>query len=203
MGEVFKQVPLYRFLQYCNQTDLEKKILDCGAGGDQPPLSLFYEHGYHTHGIEFDMQQLKKANEYARVKGQNLHIEQGDMRQLEFKDETFSFVYSYNSVFHMKKADVEKSIYELKRVLRPEGLLFVNFLTTNDFRCGSGPRVGDNEYEQMDDVPVIHSYYRIDEADRYFAGLSVLLKEDRTLDRIFEGQKIRQGFVDYILQKNK
>jgi len=54
MTEVFKQVPLYRFLVYCNDSKLDKAVLDCGAGGSCPPLSLFYEYGYKTHGIEFD-----------------------------------------------------------------------------------------------------------------------------------------------------
>ena len=45
MNEVFKQIPLYRFIMYCNETNMEKTILDCGAGGDSPPLSLFAEYG--------------------------------------------------------------------------------------------------------------------------------------------------------------
>ena len=43
------------------------------------------------------------------------------MRQLKFENESLSFVYSYNSVFHMTKADISKSISEMKRVLKPNG----------------------------------------------------------------------------------
>ena len=202
MNEVFKQIPLYRFIMYCNETNMEKTILDCGAGGDSPPLSLFAEYGYLTYGIEFNSKQLEEANKYANTKGQNLNIEKGDMRKLRFDDESFSFVYSYNSVFHMKKKDVSKSIDEMKRVLKKNGLLFVNFLTTNDFRCGDGVDIGENQYEQMDDnLPVIHSYFEKCEAEKYFEDMEILYKENRVLERIFEGKKIRQGFVDYILKK--
>ena len=202
MNEVFKQIPLYRFIMYCNETNMEKTILDCGAGGDSPPLSLFAEYGYLTYGIEFNSKQLEEANKYANTKGQNLNIEKGDMRKLRFDDESFSFVYSYNSVFHMTKKDVSKSIDEMKRVLKKNGLLFVNFLTTNDFRCGDGVDIGENQYEQMDDnLPVIHSYFEKCEAEKYFEDMEILYKENRVLERIFEGKKIRQGFVDYILKK--
>lgn len=195
------QIPLYRFLMYCNEKNLDKNILDCGAGGKQPPLSLFFENGYQTHGIEFDADQLKKAMNYAQTKGQNLNIELGDMRKLNVNDRTFNFVYSYNSIFHMKKAEVQKSISELKRVLKPNGLLFVNFLTTSDHRCGLGKQVGDNEYEQMDDnQAVIHSYFKENEADCFFDDMFVLYKENRILERVFDGNRIRQGFVDYIAQ---
>jgi ubiquinone/menaquinone biosynthesis C-methylase UbiE len=181
---------------------MDKEVLDCGAGGDCPPLSLFSEYGYVTHGIEFDPKQIEKANEYATKKGQHLNIEQGDMRKLEFDNESLNFVYSYNSVFHMTKADILQSINEMKRVLKPSGLLFVNFLTTKDFRCGEGMAVGENEYEQMeDDLPVIHSYYEEHEPDRFFADMKILYKESRVLERIYEGKQIRQGFVDYIVKK--
>jgi len=198
---VFKQIPLYRFLDFCNTSSLEKTVLDCGAGGVNPPLSLFAEHGFNTTGVEFDSKQLKRASEFGVNNGQALGVVQGDMRELSFQDESISFVYSYNSVFHMKKVDVKKSVDEMIRVLKPGGLLFVNFLTTNDFRCGEGPCVGPNEYEQMDDEPVIHSYYEPNEADIYFEDMEVLFKEDRVLERIYEGDRIRQGFVDYILRK--
>jgi ubiquinone/menaquinone biosynthesis C-methylase UbiE len=202
MNEIFKQIPLYRFLMFCNETVMDKSVLDCGAGGDCPPLSLFLEYGYLTHGIEFNENQLKIANEYAEHRNQKLNIELGDMRKLNFKDESFSFVYSYNSVFHMTKEEVLISINEMKRVLKQNGLLFVNFLTTNDFRCGQGITVGENQYEQMDDdIPVIHSYFEGSEPDSFFENMKILYKENRVLERIFEGEKIRQGFVDYIVQK--
>lgn len=202
MNEIFKQIPLYRFIMFCNETAMNKKVLDCGAGGDCPPLSLFSEYGYETHGIEFNSKQLEKANIHASKKNQNLNIERGDMRKLNFENESFSFVYSYNSVFYMTKSDVLKSINEMKRVLKSEGLLFVNFLTTKDHRCGTGVAMGENQYEQMDDyIPVIHSYFDEDEPEEYFNNMKILYKESRVLERIFEGKKIRQGFVDYIVKK--
>ncbi len=202
MKEIFRQIPLYRFLMCCNETNLEKLVLDCGAGGDCPPLSLFDEYGYKTFGIEYDIKQIEKANHYAKEKGQYLNIKQGDMRKLELESESISYVYSYNSVFHMKKAEVLHSINEMKRVLKPNGLLFVNFLTIKDFRCGEGKVVGQNEYEQMDDdMPVIHSYFEEHETDHFFEDMDILYKEDRVLERIYEGERIRQGFIDYIARK--
>lgn len=201
MIEVYKQIPLYRFLAYCNDSNMDKIILDCGAGGDQPPLGLFAQAGYQTYGLELNEEQLEKARKYEIQKGQELNISLGNMCNMEFDDDSFSFVYSYNSVFHMKKIYVDQTIQEMKRVLKPQGLLFVNFLSTSDHRCGIGPQVGDHEYEQMDDFPVIHSYYEKEEPDHYFDDMEILYKEDRVLERIYEGSKIRQGFIDYIIRK--
>jgi len=202
MNVVFRQVPLYRFLQYCNECDHERIVLDCGAGGNCPPLALFSQFGYKLNGIELDLSQIDKASLFAEKHGLDLNIKHGDMRKLDFEDESLSFVYSYNTIFHMKKTDIHKAIEEMKRVLIPRGLLFVNLLSTDDESFRSGKEIGFGEYEQLEDEETcIHTYYGIDEADSYFNGMEILYKEVRLLERIFEGKKIKQGYIDYIVKK--
>ena len=130
-----------------------------------------------------------------------LGIVKGDMTELKFDDDSFDFVYSYNSVFHMKKVQIAQAINEMKRVLKPNGLLFLNFLSIDDFRCGEGPNLGNHQYEQMDDEPVIHSYFNYDEAEQYFDDMEFVVKERRIIERIYEGERIKQGFIDYITRK--
>lgn len=200
---IIKQVPLYRFLDFClaHTKEGNRRILDCGAGGNMPPLALFRQYDFETCGIDSDEKAVEEARAYGEERGLALNIQLGDMTALSFEDSSFDCVYSYNSIFHMKKTEVEKSIRELKRVLKPNGLMFVNFLSVDDFRCGEGPHLGDNQYEQMDDEPVIHSYYGHEEADLYFKDMTLLIKEQRVIQRIYEGNLIRQGFIDYILKK--
>lgn len=203
MNVILKQPQIYRFLNYCNECDLEKVILDCGAGGQCPPLSLFADQGYKTYGIEICDSQIDYANKFSKQHGLNLNIKKGDMRELPFEDESISYVYSYNSIFHITKSDIEKSINEIKRVLKPGGLMCVNFLTVDDGWYGDGEEVGKNEYRQIErGEKVIHSYFEINEAEHYFQDMKILFKENRLLERILEGEKIKQGYVDYIVQKN-
>lgn len=204
MKVILKQPQIYRFLNYCNEIDLEKVVLDCGAGGKYPPLSLFADQGYTTYGIEICDSQIESADNFSKQHGLNLNIKKGDMRKLPFEDESISFVYSYNSIFHMTKSDIQKSLNELKRVLKPGGLMCVNFLTVDDQAYGEGEEVGKNEYLQMErGDKVIHSYFEINEAENYLQDMKIVYKENRLLERIFEGEKIKQGYVDYIFQKEK
>ena len=206
---IYKQTPLYKFLDYCEQEieavdgkhQKQYKVLDCGAGGDMPPLGLFYSKGYITTGIEFDEKQIEKAEIFSLQNELALDIVKGDMTELKFDDDSFDFVYSYNSVFHMKKVQIAQAIKEMKRVLKPKGLLFLNFLSVDDFRCGEGPDLGNHQYEQMDDEPVIHSYFTYDEAEQYFDDMEFVVKERRIIERIYEGERIKQGFIDYIIRK--
>lgn len=197
---VFKQTPLYRFLEHCIKED-GNKVLDCGAGGDMPPLSMFYKRGFRTCGIELDKKQLQRARLFGDMLNQNLNIQEGDIRALPFEDESFDFVYSYNSVFNMKKDEIKQVIREMKRVLKPNGLLFVNFLSIQDSKCGSGTDLGNNQYEQKDYEAAIRSFFDYDEADILFADMTFVTKEQRLLEYMEHGKKKKQGYIDYIYRK--
>ena len=202
MKPLIKQIQLYRFLNYCNECDLEKTILDCGAGGDCPPLALFSEYGYKTYGIEISDSQIEKAKVFSNQYGIELNISKGDMRKLSFEDQSISYIYSYNSIFHMTKDDIIESVNEIKRVLKPGGICCINFLSLQDGCYGEGEELGKNEFLQIErEEKVIHTYYDTDEAELHFEDMKILFKENRTLERIYDGQKVKQGYIDYIIQK--
>ncbi len=179
-------------------------MLDCGAGGDMPPLALFLEHGFKTLGLELSDAQIEKASRFSRLHGIELNISKGDMRELTFCDESVSFVYSYNTIFHMSKKDISAAAEEMKRVLRTGGLCFLNFLSTEDSAFGEGEYVAEGEYlqEEGDDM-IIHTYYNIDEAEKHFRGMEILHKEYRIVQRMFQGRVIKQAYIDYIARKQK
>ena len=52
MSIIYRQNQLFTFLLYCNSVEVEKSILDCGAGGMLPPLGIFKAQGYETKGID-------------------------------------------------------------------------------------------------------------------------------------------------------
>lgn len=202
MSVVYRQTQLYKFLQMCNNMQMERTVLDCGAGGNCPPLGMFLEHGYKTFGIEVDDEQIEKSHQFEEAQGISLNILKGDMRSLPFEDESMSFVYSYNAIFHMTKGDILKSINEMKRVLKPGGLYFVNFLTKDDFRYNVGEKVEEGSFLQPEgDALIIHSYFNHDEAEKCFEDMELVYKEIKVMERMFEGEWIKQGFADYILKK--
>ncbi|WP_234121296.1 class I SAM-dependent methyltransferase [Clostridium hydrogenum] len=198
----FRQPQLYRFLEFCNEEGLEKTILDCGAGGNMPPLAVFLEHGYKTYGIEISDKQIKRAEAFSKENKVELNIAKGDMRKLPFENESFNYVYSYNSIFHMKKEDIKVAVNEIKRVLKPGGICLINFLSINDEDYEKGEKAGEGEYFRIEDgEKVLHAYYDINEAEEHFKDMKILFKENRILERIYEGEKIRQGYIDYIIKK--
>jgi ubiquinone/menaquinone biosynthesis C-methylase UbiE len=170
---------IYRFLRITEKAELEKKILDCGAGGPLPPLALFHDYGYETHGIDISLHAIDASEKFALEQGMKLNIIKGDMRKIPFDNESFSFVFSQNSICHLTKNDSMAAIKEMVRVLKPSGYLFVDFMSKESSYYGSptlGEEIGDGEYQYINDDgdEVIHSFHSDGEPDKFFTGLKVV-----------------------------
>jgi ubiquinone/menaquinone biosynthesis C-methylase UbiE len=196
--EVCWATPLYEFLRQCNANPLPKVVLDCGAGGSEPALSLFYQYGYRTFGLEIAEEALAKARKFCTEQAMPLNILGGDMRRIPFADASFSFVYSFYAIFFMTKPDIEVAMGEMERVLKPGGLLYVNFVSVEDPDnrpfCPTAPArrlLGSEGFAKHED----------DEADSYFAHLRILRKEKQLLEKVHGRGRLRQAYIEYIAEK--
>lgn len=205
MKQLYWQNQLFTFLLYAEGKGLERKILDCGAGGKTPPLGIFKNYGYETYGVELSENAIARAAEFEEKHGMDLNIIKGDMRELAFKDGEFSYVYSYNSIFHMSKEEIKKSIGEIHRVLIKGGYAFINFPSCNDEMATAGKKVGEGEYLQLENgEDVLHSYFNIDEAEEYgfFKGFKIIFKENSIRNGFRDdGSRVTKGYIDYIIEK--
>ena len=177
--KVIWPLSLYRFLKLIEPVELEKNVLDCGAGGPRPPLALFYDRGYETHGIDISEPAIAASEKFAKEHDMDLNIIKGNMREIPFDDASFSFVFSQNSICHLTKKDVTKAIREMGRVLKPGGYLLVDFMSTESSYYGSpflGEEVGDGEYQYIDDDgdKVFHCFHSDGESDKYFTELKII-----------------------------
>lgn len=125
------------------------------------------------------------------------------MLSIPFEDESINFIYSYNSIFHMSKKEIGEVVKDIYRVLPKGGLAFVNFPTVNDWRAKIGEKIGEGEYLQEEHgEKILHSYFEVDESEKYFDGFNVIYKENRIRNGFRrDGVRITRGFVDYILEK--
>jgi ubiquinone/menaquinone biosynthesis C-methylase UbiE len=205
--ELLYPAPFYNFLSYISETDVFGPVLDCGSGGPYPKQLLFAKLGFDTIGIEFSEERLIMAQEYAEQQNVELQMQLGDMRSIEFEPNHFGYVYSWNTIFHMNKNDIQKALQEMIRVLKSGGLCFVNFLSVDSAFYGEGEEVNPGEYIQIEgDKKVMHTFFTDEESDSFFENLNVeiLFKEKRILHKkLEEGEMLNDSYIDYIAQKKK
>jgi ubiquinone/menaquinone biosynthesis C-methylase UbiE len=194
--------PLCTLLRLCEASPLPKKILDCGAGGVAPPLSVFADYGYACSGIDISTQRIQMARRFADEMDLPIDLRTGDMRCLPYDNGSFSFAYSFNTIFHMNKNDIARSLAEMGRVLADGGILYVNLLSTADDGYGVGEVLGPGEFLQVEDgEQVIHSYFLEDEADQLCEGFNVILKVERKITALRGGKPERMVYLDYYSRK--
>jgi ubiquinone/menaquinone biosynthesis C-methylase UbiE len=197
--EVIWATPLYEFLRQCNASEQSKEVLDCGAGGSQPPLSLFYQYGYKTCGIDIAEHSIADAQTFCAHNHMPLNIMYGDMRRIPFPDKHFSFVYSFNAISFMTKADIALSVKEMTRVLKANGLCYVNFHSVDDAEtwdpfCETAPVKKILKSERF-------AHFEDDEADVYFDDYVILRKEKRLTDKLWNGRVLKRAEIEYIAKK--
>ncbi|MEA2071780.1 MAG: class I SAM-dependent methyltransferase [Asgard group archaeon] len=201
-GITINATPLYTFLKYCQNSSLEKKILDCGAGGKVPPLVLFQQYGYQTYGIDISPKRIQMANVFCQQNNLPLlNIIEGDIRSLPYEDNFMSFIYSFNTIFHLPKKDIKKVIQEIQRVLKPNGLCYLNFMLPDDDLYGEGQEIRDGEFiQKFANETVLHVFHSEEEAERLLREFKMLYKVKKNVTKK-EWDDYHASYLEYIIKK--
>lgn len=192
---------LYKVLYYANAFGVKKTILDCGAGGRNPPLYIFHSNGFDCSGIDISQDSIKKTHDFEKAMNCRLNIKFGDFRCMNIDNNIFGCSYSYNSIFHMSKIDVIKAINEMMRVTSNNGLIYFNVLSKRDMLYNIGEEVElDTFYD--DDEKTVHSFWDDNEIEGYIGNMEIIEKDIINMKVKYNGNYIDQSFIDYYFIKN-
>ena len=106
----------------------QRSILDVGCGTGRGVIALG-ERGYKDiSGIDYTPEMIDLAKgKIDSLNLDNIHLYTGDANHLPFQDHTYDCVISLNFL-HMFKLDSQKKmIQEMSRVLKPGGILVIEF----------------------------------------------------------------------------
>ena len=103
----------------------EDVVLDVGCGIGRIEKGLA-KHCAEIHGVDVSKRMVKLARK--RLKGfGNVYIYRNSGRDLSsFPDDKFDFVFSIDVLQHLEKEDSVFYLYEIHRVLKPNGKLYFN-----------------------------------------------------------------------------
>lgn len=109
------------------------KILDIGSGPGRDGLIL-KNHGLTVVCLDASEAMVKLSAE----KGLDSVV--GDFNSLPFPDRSFDGTWAYTSLLHIPKTDIDKSLSEIRRILKDGGILGLGLIegTTELYRESSG-----------------------------------------------------------------
>jgi len=122
--------------------------------------------GYTPIGIDPSLGAVMAARRVAGQLGVHAVFVVGDARYLPFKDASLDGVFSYSVVQHFSRADADRSIAEMGRVLKEHGFARVQMPTRWGIRClYQRARRGFADGEAFE-----VRYWRLDDLKRLFGG---------------------------------
>jgi ubiquinone/menaquinone biosynthesis C-methylase UbiE len=100
-----------------------QKILDVGCGFGRN-LKAFLDYGLDVYGFDGSKELLK----IARIQAPKAKLKLLDMRnRLPYQANFFDAVWARNSLHHLESINLNQALAELKRVLKPNGLIFIEW----------------------------------------------------------------------------
>lgn len=97
-------------------------VLDVGCGDAGVPIA-FAEAGARAAGIEPHQPSVHRGRVRAEEHGVEVHLRQGLAEELPYADASFDLVILDNVLEHVR--DQARTLTEIRRVLRPQGLLYM------------------------------------------------------------------------------
>ena len=193
---------LYQLLRYAQDLD-EKTVLDCGAGGRNPPLALFIDYGFKTAGVDISPSQIEASHEYEKKHGVDLNIVLGNMLDLDFPDESFTCVYSFNSSIHLTKKDTEKAVDEMLRVLKPGGVMYINYIwePAKPMYLGEERAPGECWMTGRDGEEMLHTVFSEEETDELMKSHELLQKNKQMLTIRYGKELFDDAYIHYYIKK--
>ena len=107
-----------------------KKILDLGCGLGRHSI-LFAQKGFEVDAFDLSESGIEELKETIKKQKLPIRLKVGDMLSLPYKDNSFDCLLAYHVVYHTDEKGIEKTIKEIKRVLKPEGEFFLDFNSKN------------------------------------------------------------------------
>lgn len=99
-------------------------ILDLGCGNGRN-LIPFAKKIFDCYGIDFSKNMIKNAKKSFKENKLKAKFKQAKLTKIPFKDNYFDYIICLASFHHLNKKEQSTSLKEMKRVLKPNGKLFI------------------------------------------------------------------------------
>lgn len=167
-----------------------RSVYDLGCGAGRHTLFLA-QQGFSVTASDVSPSAIEHTRERLEQAGVAASLQRLDMRYWPFEDDCFDAVLAFNVVYHAFREDIESVLAEIRRTLRPGGLLFVTLKSTLDAQYGLGRELARFTWAPESGIEKDVAHYYVDEGEarrllREFELISMIHKQEYPLSATSE-----------------
>ncbi|HEX7628524.1 MAG TPA: class I SAM-dependent methyltransferase [Candidatus Methanoperedens sp.] len=111
------------------------RLLDAGCGSGKYSLPLRMR-GFEVEGVDVSLKALQMLRESSKNRELDIGIIAANVFQLPFADGSFDIIWCYGVLQHLLLKEMEFAVREFRRILKKEGILFLEVFGKDDMRYG-------------------------------------------------------------------
>jgi ubiquinone/menaquinone biosynthesis C-methylase UbiE len=117
-----------------------KAVLDvaCGAGCHVIYLA---EQGFDVTAADVSVTGLKMTKERLQKRNLRANLVRCDMNCLPYAEGCFDILVCTRAIYHQKLKSIQETLLEIRRVMKGNGVLLIDFLSKDTYSYGKGVRV--------------------------------------------------------------
>jgi ubiquinone/menaquinone biosynthesis C-methylase UbiE len=162
------------------------RVLDAGCGSGKMTIPLA-RAGYRVVGLDLVREGLQEI----RGRG-DFDLVTGDVRSLPFKDDSFDAVVCYDVLQHLLEPERVRAAEEIRRVLVPGGIAFIEAFGRGDMRYG-GKEVEPHTFRR--ETGIIYHYFSEEELEELLREFGDVTVKSTATHKTFRGREYERHRV--------
>ncbi len=182
-----------------------RSVLDLGCGLGRHSI-LFAKYGFKVTAMDCSAEALDFLKKCRCEQNLNFTCKRADMKAMPFSADAFDCIFAMHSAGHADTAAMEKIISEIKRVLKPEGTIFLTLCSKETWTYAESglPKLDANTVVKTEGVEkgVPHFFIDTEDIKKLFADFELV--KVRHIDECYTNRKWKNEkhyFIEAVLHK--
>jgi 2-polyprenyl-3-methyl-5-hydroxy-6-metoxy-1,4-benzoquinol methylase len=172
------------------------RLLDAGCGSGKYSLPLRMR-GFDVLGMDVSFKALQMVRERSQARELDIDILAANVFQMPFKEDSFDIIWCYGVLQHLLLKERESAIKEFRRILRKEGILFLEVFGKDDMRYG-GFEVEPDTFSRKNGI--VYHYFDNHEIEELLRDFLYKIIESRKEKR-FKGKLYTRHIISVVAKK--